>query len=908
MNKNKRKMVPEDSEEQEHIDVKRLRRSSSANMVARGGQKEADPDHGHPLLAFVRRPDSAAFREFYYAAAARGEDTARGEGTRNKLVHKELRVKHNGTKVISDGSSTTSTALVPPAPSASARPTIRTDDDPSKQRKYFDAYAMHLAQKNMLTDYVRTECFRLALRQTPLARETIANKTLMDFGAGTGILGFLALMDRRSGEDAAPAYKVYAVEASGMARTLEALAKANGFLHSRETCRQTEFFLDTVFRMLGSCPTGSFLEWKREAFAASVVRREKEKRGSEPLWLEDEGRWTGGGAVDAEAAVLTGEDADSPEDEVDDLDLLLQQRATHVARLEEAFHADMREWDAALQRAVVARLVELGLEIDNYGRAEREARQNLVRFLATTLAQKMKNAGEKVVWEEEFLAKRLTLLYDAEVWEEARAAVADMLKAPVGFNSQTVAPASGGHLGLEVPGRRGPPTSESTPSTDAVVVLEDKDEKELSSRKAEGRVLVSQTARKAVLELEKQLTKPDTEADRLRQAWIFAQDGDADAEAEERYELHKKELALVLRLLHRWGDLVSECIGTCLVNERMFECFLTARDRFLLPLHGATLPCTSRICVAPYADASLYATLCAETEWWSEPSGNTFAFPYGLDLSCVERLHLAEVMRTPVCDIFRPEGVVLRSNIGQPKNVEDHLHLPGNSRAPMHDLNIWEKHFDWGSATHEDLEKIEVHFRFRVPEVDEDSEKIRSKMEDDSDIDIEAEYDIIYPEDLAHHLDHDLGNHSGAVEPLLDPSSGPIGAPTSSPCTRGGAQLQGEDMLAKVASPADQSKAKAKATASSRKIAIIGEQDEQDDEDDKGCDKARPALPCMIHGVVVWFDCGLGGVELSTSPWNQATHWRQMFFPFPDVLELGENEEAVGKLVLTMSQRDHSYR
>lgn len=46
----------------------------------------------------------------------------------------------------------------------------------------------------------------------------------------------------------------------------------------------------------------------------------------------------------------------------------------------------------------------------------------------------------------------------------------------------------------------------------------------------------------------------------------------------------------------------------------------------------------------------------------------------------------------------------------------------------------------------------------------------------------------------------------------------------------------------------------------------------------------------------MWFDCGFRTDVLSTSPWNSATHWRQMLFPFDDGIVLHEGDHCEGSL------------
>eukprot|EP00966_Prymnesium_polylepis_P198639 4603867-Prymnesium_polylepis.1 len=69
----------------------------------------------------------------------------------------------------------------------------------------------------MLQDTVRTSLYQFAILEN---KEDFADKRVLDVGAGTGILSFFAAH--------AGAKKVYAVEASGMAKKAEKLAAGNG--------------------------------------------------------------------------------------------------------------------------------------------------------------------------------------------------------------------------------------------------------------------------------------------------------------------------------------------------------------------------------------------------------------------------------------------------------------------------------------------------------------------------------------------------------------------------------------------------------------------------------------------------------------------------------------------------------
>ncbi|KAL2922886.1 putative histone-arginine methyltransferase 1.3, partial [Bienertia sinuspersici] len=54
--------------------------------------------------------------------------------------------------------------------------------------------------------------------------------------------------------------------------------------------------------------------------------------------------------------------------------------------------------------------------------------------------------------------------------------------------------------------------------------------------------------------------------------------------------------------------LISEPMGTLLVNERMLESYIIARDRFLVP-SGKMFPGVGRIHMAPFSDEYLFAEI-----------------------------------------------------------------------------------------------------------------------------------------------------------------------------------------------------------------------------------------------------------------------------------------------------------
>ncbi|KAL7184839.1 hypothetical protein ACSBR2_026892 [Camellia fascicularis] len=65
--------------------------------------------------------------------------------------------------------------------------------------------------------------------------------------------------------------------------------------------------------------------------------------------------------------------------------------------------------------------------------------------------------------------------------------------------------------------------------------------------------------------------------------------------------------------------LISEPMGTLLVNERMLETYVIARDRFLVP-NGKMFPTIGRIHMAPFSDEYLYVEIANKALFWQQRS------------------------------------------------------------------------------------------------------------------------------------------------------------------------------------------------------------------------------------------------------------------------------------------------
>lgn len=111
--------------------------------------------------------------------------------------------------------------------------------------------------------------------------------------------------------------------------------------------------------------------------------------------------------------------------------------------------------------------------------------------------------------------------------------------------------------------------------------------------------------------------------------------------------------------------LVSEPMGTLLVNERMLETYLYARDHFLKP-GGRMFPVrgtqsavkvkalsqqVGRIHVAAFTDEVLYNELLAKSTFWQQ------SHYFGVDLTCLHRAAHQGYMSQVVVDAVHPSVV-----------------------------------------------------------------------------------------------------------------------------------------------------------------------------------------------------------------------------------------------------------
>jgi len=97
--------------------------------------------------------------------------------------------------------------------------------------------------------------------------------------------------------------------------------------------------------------------------------------------------------------------------------------------------------------------------------------------------------------------------------------------------------------------------------------------------------------------------------------------------------------------------LISEPMGTLLVNERMLESYIYARDHFLKP-GGQMFPAVGRIHLAAFCDPILHAELAAKSLFWT--TGNF----YGVNLSSLHQEAASSFFHQVVVDAFDPSILV----------------------------------------------------------------------------------------------------------------------------------------------------------------------------------------------------------------------------------------------------------
>ncbi|XP_027369062.1 probable histone-arginine methyltransferase 1.3 isoform X3 [Abrus precatorius] len=97
--------------------------------------------------------------------------------------------------------------------------------------------------------------------------------------------------------------------------------------------------------------------------------------------------------------------------------------------------------------------------------------------------------------------------------------------------------------------------------------------------------------------------------------------------------------------------LISEPMGTLLVNERMLESYVIARDRFLTPT-GKMFPAVGRIHMAPFTDEYLFIEIANKALFWQQQNY------YGVDLTPLHGTAFQGYFSQPVVDAFDPRLLI----------------------------------------------------------------------------------------------------------------------------------------------------------------------------------------------------------------------------------------------------------
>uniref|UniRef100_A0A1D1YMD4 Probable histone-arginine methyltransferase CARM1 n=1 Tax=Anthurium amnicola TaxID=1678845 RepID=A0A1D1YMD4_9ARAE len=97
--------------------------------------------------------------------------------------------------------------------------------------------------------------------------------------------------------------------------------------------------------------------------------------------------------------------------------------------------------------------------------------------------------------------------------------------------------------------------------------------------------------------------------------------------------------------------LISEPMGTLLVNERMLESYVIARDRFLVP-NGKMFPTLGRIHMAPFSDEYLYVEIANKALFWQQRNY------FGVDLNPLHGSAFQGYFSQPVVDAFDPRLLI----------------------------------------------------------------------------------------------------------------------------------------------------------------------------------------------------------------------------------------------------------
>jgi 2-polyprenyl-3-methyl-5-hydroxy-6-metoxy-1,4-benzoquinol methylase len=126
--------------------------------------------------------------------------------------------------------------------------------------------------------------------------------------------------------------------------------------------------------------------------------------------------------------------------------------------------------------------------------------------------------------------------------------------------------------------------------------------------------------------------------------------------------------------------LVSEPMGTLLVNERMLETYIYARDHHLRP-GGIMFPTNGTMYLAAFSDEGLYNEISSKSSFWNHESF------YGINLNVLSEEARQGYFSQPVVDQIPPQALVSNSVV----------HL-----------------IDFASVDHEDLVDFEIPLSLQV--------------------------------------------------------------------------------------------------------------------------------------------------------------------------------------------------
>ncbi|XP_062175350.1 probable histone-arginine methyltransferase 1.3 isoform X2 [Alnus glutinosa] len=138
--------------------------------------------------------------------------------------------------------------------------------------------------------------------------------------------------------------------------------------------------------------------------------------------------------------------------------------------------------------------------------------------------------------------------------------------------------------------------------------------------------------------------------------------------------------------------LISEPMGTLLVNERMLESYVIARDRFLNP-YGKMFPSVGRIHMAPFSDEYLFIEIANKALFWQQQNY------YGVDLTSLYGSAFQGYFSQPVVDAFDPRLLVappifhvidfMKSKEEQLYEIDVPLRFISSVGARVHGLACW---------------------------------------------------------------------------------------------------------------------------------------------------------------------------------------------------------------------------